>query len=154
MALQATLPGQLAAAKTALLSQIQARLPGVQVTARKAAEDTNVNETVFLDGSSIDRGEHVAFGSPGSSSRSGRLSIEVVVQVGRGGNEGNWASERALALAVEVEEAVKDDYSLGGSVGPHAALVTRVEDTTFKAEGRNVWLSQVVVQVESETRVR
>lgn len=150
-----SLAANLKAAKSALLAQMTARaeLDGVQVTGGHPGDDIDVNATVFLHDASSEPADFGTLGSGlgGIPKRDTTVGIDVVVQVGEGGNDQQGVEDRALDLAAAVELGVRDDVTLGGTV--HAARVRTVRQTNIKPENRQAWLTQVVLRVEGDTRV-
>jgi hypothetical protein len=147
-----TVAGLLASAQAGLLALIEARaeMADVQVTAGHPGDDVDVNETVFLhDCESSADWKLLAGGT--IPPREAELTIEVVVQVGRLGNEQDSVRARALELAAVVEEATRDDFTLGGTV--RVAHVEEVKQTTVRPESRAAWLCQVVLTVLAEARI-
>jgi hypothetical protein len=121
----------------------------VQVSPGHPGDDIDVNETVFLHDTESSADWKLLGGT--RVPREGEITIEVVVQVGRGGNEQAEVEARALDLAVAVEEAVRDDQTLAGSV--RVAGVAEVKQTNVKPAERAAWLSQVVLTVTAEARI-
>lgn len=137
------------AAKQALLNVITARtaLASVQVSYGHPGDRIDPHESVFVDEVVVQQDWETMGGS--SRRRKEDFTIEVVVVVGREGQAQQVAEARAWVLVEEVEQAVRADLTLQGTV--MFAGLTDATQTNFA--GPQGWVSQVVCKVTCRAQV-
>lgn len=134
------------AAKAGLLSLLQARpgLAGVQI--EWAHPGAHIRDEAVYLGDTDDTQDAVYLGN---RARRQRYVVEVVVTVLRRGNDPRAAEERCWELVAEVEDAVRDDPQLAGSVD--VAQVGRIRQRNFPGAQERV--AEAIVEVAVESRI-
>lgn len=140
------------AAKAALLSALQARpgLSGVLVAWGASAKPATQSEAIYVDDATEVEREWISLGAQ-------RLDEIYTLQVrvestayGDGSDVRQGVEDRLWTLVAEVEQAVRDDLTLGGTLHGKGAKPAGVEPLTFPTD--EGWIAHALVRIDCMAR--